>query len=143
MTTPLTRTALIGAIKKLPTGAAVTEGFEHKLRASGVLNDGRAERTQKEHWLGWLGEYNSSGAYNRQRWEENARAEQIYNRAVNPAMVLWLGEAAGVPEVTVKSAANAALKAPASLMSKAGAIRRVVPWALVEERLKTLSTLPK
>ena len=70
MTTPLTRTALIAAIKKLPTGAATTEGFEQKLRASGVLNDGRAERAQKEHWLGWLGEYDGPGHYGRQTWED-------------------------------------------------------------------------
>ena len=91
--------------------------------------------TQKEHWLGWLGAYNGPGAYGRQKWEKNAPAEQIYNRAVNPAMVLWLGEAAGVPEATVKKAASAALKAGETLMSKAAAIRKVIPWSLIEERL--------
>ncbi len=51
-------------------------------------------------------------------------------------MVLWLGEAAGVPEQTVKTAAKAALNAGGSLMSKAAAIRKIIPWEVIEERLR-------
>ena len=130
------RTELIKKIQALPEAAPITEAFEPKLRKSGVLNDGRWYSTQKEHWLGWLGDYDGPGAYGRQKWDADARAETIYNRVVNPAMVLWLGEAAGVPEAVVKKAASAALNAGDTLMSKAGAIRMTIPWSLIGERLR-------
>ena len=50
-------------------------------------------------------------------------------------MVLWLGEASGVDKPLVAAAKRAALKAPASLPSKSAAIRKVVPWTIIEVAL--------
>jgi hypothetical protein len=49
-------------------------------------------------------------------------------------MLLWLIEAAGVQEVLVK-AARAAADSGATLMQKAGAVRKQVPWAEVARAL--------
>ena len=50
-------------------------------------------------------------------------------------MLLWLAEASGVKESLVVAAKRAALKTPASLQSKSSAIRKVVPWNIIEAAL--------
>ena len=52
-------------------------------------------RTQKEHWLGWLEGYDGPGAYG--RTQANRDAKFAYNHIVEPKMLLWLVDAAGVP----------------------------------------------
>ena len=52
-----------------------------------------------------------------------------------------------MPEVAVKKAANAALKAGDTLQAKAGAIREIIPWSLIEnfeprERERQLDPTP-
>ncbi|MCC6174003.1 MAG: hypothetical protein IT305_01760 [Chloroflexi bacterium] len=87
--------------------------------------------TQKEHWLGWLRQYDGPGAYNRIPASQLPRphdAKWVYNHVVNPYMLFWLVETAGVRPERVEAARNG-LAADASLMARAGAIRRHVPWA--------------
>ena len=89
---------------------------------------------QKEHWLGWLKEYDGPGAYGRA--VHNGRtAEFAYNHAMNPAMVLWLGEGVGVPHDIVEQAAKACLAAGPTLPRQCAAVRKLVPWKMIEERL--------
>ena len=52
-------------------------------------------KTQKEHWLGWLSEYHGPDAYGR-RSDNKRDAEFAYNHIVEPKMLLWLIETAGV-----------------------------------------------
>jgi hypothetical protein len=115
--------------------------FEQDLRKLGVWGTTTIwYSTQKQHWLGWLKEYNGPGYYERKDW--NRDAEFVYNHIVCPPMVLWLGEASGVPPIVVRRATKAALDAPASLSAKAAAIRRVIPWSLIVERLGNPSQRP-
>ena len=85
-------------------------------------------RTQKEHWLGWLASYQGPGAYGRAQF--NRDAQFAYNHIVNPYMLLWLVEAAGVDRSLVKSAHEAS-EIGTTLMQKAGAVRKAVPWGVV------------
>jgi len=48
--------------------------------------------TQKEHWLGWLHEYDGPGAYGRIPGKQRD-AKFAYNHIVEPKMLLWLIEA--------------------------------------------------
>lgn len=90
--------------------------------------------TQKQHWLGWLGEYDGPGAYGRLPGRHRD-AKFAYNHIVCPEALLWLVEAAGVrPELV--QAAWSAYEAGTSLMQKSGAIRRHVPWAEVYDVLR-------
>ena len=89
--------------------------------------------SQQEHWLGWLDEYNGPGFYGRSDW--NVTAKTVYNRAGNPAMVLWLSEAAGLPQSRVQHAIEASKSAGSSWRAKCRAIRRVMPWDDVERHL--------
>jgi hypothetical protein len=83
--------------------------------------------TQKQHWLGWLGEYDSPGAYGRIPGKQRD-VQFAYNHIVCPEMLLWLIEAAGVRQDLVQ-AARSACETGTTLMQKSGAIRRHVPWA--------------
>ena len=131
---PMTPQALRSRITKLPPAPPITMSFERALREAGVW--GLSEvwySTQKEHWLGWLAEYDGPGFYNRVQWDRSAQF--AYNHIVCPPMVLWLGEAVGVPESIVRQARRAALTAGPSLAGMSGAIRRTIPWSLIESRL--------
>ena len=61
-------------------------------------------------------------------------ARNVYNRIVEPKMLLWLIAAAGVKRELVESAQAAAAK-DAPMATRAAAIRKHVPWAEVEAAL--------
>lgn len=85
--------------------------------------------TQKQHWIGWLGEYHGPGFYGRKAGSRRD-AEFAYNHIVEPKMLLWLVAAAGVESALVDRARRAA-KRSSTLAGKAAAVRRHVPWPLV------------
>jgi hypothetical protein len=87
---------------------------------------GKCYSTQKEHWLGWLGEYGGPGYYGRKTGKRRS-AEYAYNHIVNHEMLLWLSAAAGVKRSLVASARKASLKG-LTMQEKSAAIRRHVPW---------------
>ena len=89
--------------------------------------------TQKEHWIGWLGEYSGAGAYGR-KTETRRDAEFAYNHIVEVRMLLWLAEAAGVHRNLIAKARNAA-KHRSSLQAKAAAVRRIIPWSEIAAML--------
>ena len=45
--------------------------------------------TQKEHWIGWLLEYNGPGAYGR-KTTDGRDAKFVYNHVVQPEMLVYL-----------------------------------------------------
>ncbi len=96
-------------------------------------NPGVWYRTQKEHWLGWLSQYHTPGAYGRQV-DRTRDARYAYNHIVNPYMLLWLIDAAGIPRDLVESA-RSAMEGHATLQGQSAAIRRCVPWSEVEAAL--------
>lgn len=87
---------------------------------------------QKQHWLGWLGDYSGAGAYGRANW--NRSAEFVFNHVVNPQMLIWLAEAVGVDRQMVRRAVRAALTRR-SMAAMSGAVRRVIPWSVIEPLL--------
>jgi len=100
------------------------------------LNDGKRVwyKSQKEHWRGWLLEYDGPGAYGRKTWNGRS-AEYVYNHINCAPMVLWLGDACGVSRSKMKAAVRAAPKAGSNSSAQCAAIRREVPWTLIEECL--------
>jgi hypothetical protein len=83
-------------------------------------------KTQKEHWLGWLKEYHTPGAYGRIP-DKSRDAQYAYNHIVNYKMLLWIIEAAGVKPALVKATKRASANG-STLQEKSAAIRRLVPW---------------
>ncbi len=113
----------IQAIRGLPSDEPVAD------RQPGYNN----YRTQKDHWLGWLDPDSNTGTYPRRSAPERD-ARYVYNRIVEPQMLLWLISASGVRQELVHAAARAAEEA-ASLAGKSAAIRRHVPWQVVAAAL--------
>ena len=98
-----------------------------------IVNPKKWYLTQKEHWLGWLGEYNSRGAYGRIAGR-NRDARFAYNHVVQPEMLLWLIAAAGVSRSAVRAARVGAAGAE-TMQRQSGSIRARVSWAVVYEAL--------
>lgn len=90
-------------------------------------------KTQKEHWLGWLKEYDGPGYYSRVP-DMNRTAEYAYNHIVEPKMLLYLLGAAGV-DAKLVTAATRAVRRSRTMMEKSAAIRRLVPWRVIAARL--------
>lgn len=84
-------------------------------------------RTQKEHWLGWLGEYDGPGAYGHLP-KMNRDAKFVYNHIVEPKMLAWLIEASRTRSASTRSVRSIIAK-KISMQQKSAAIRKLVPWA--------------
>ena len=89
--------------------------------------------TQRAHWLGWLGDTPGTGSYER-KTPPNKGAEYVYNRIVEPKMLLWVIEAAGVRASLVAQSKTAAVVG-STLAGKSKAIRQVVPYSVVADAL--------
>lgn len=91
-------------------------------------------RSQKEHWLGWVGEYNGSGEYGR-KTISGRDARFIFNHIQCAPMLFWLAEALGIDEVKLDAAFEAAVFAPKRNASQCAAFRRVISWDMIEPEL--------
>src|SRR5580704_12913912 len=105
----MTPRGLARKIKKFPAVVPITASYERSLVARGVWDsEGVWYESQKEHWIGWLSEYDGPGAYGRKRGRGRS-AEFVYNHIGCPPMLLWLAEAAGVSKTRVLAAKRSAL----------------------------------
>ena len=93
--------------------------------------------SQKEHWLGWLAEYDGPGAYGRQT-RQPRDAQYIYNHIQCAPMLFWLAEAVTIPEDTLEQAFIAVLAAPKKNASQCATFRKLVSWGNIEVRLLAL-----
>ena len=91
-------------------------------------------RSQKEHWLGWLGQYHTAGAYGRKA-DNEYDAKHAYNHAVNPGLVLYLVEAIPLSDEVISAARMAEAESGPTMMAKVGAIRKVVPWGVIHQAM--------
>ena len=123
-------------IRTLPEHPPITTSFEKALKMRQLWGKELWYESQREHWCGWLSQYHEAGAYGRTP-DPSRTAAYAYNHIVCPPMVLWLGEASGLPKATVVDAKNAALAAAPSLGGMAAAIRKVIPWHLIDARLRS------
>jgi hypothetical protein len=133
--TKMSPRTLAAKIRNLSARPRITTQFERILRNRGLWNrNGVWYTSQKEHWLGWLSQYDGPGYYKRKN--HNHQADFAYNHINCPPMVLWLGEASGIPKAKILAAKKAALSASPALPAQSAAIRKVIPWELIEARLK-------
>lgn len=89
--------------------------------------------TQKAHWLGWLDPAAGTGTYPRSI-APGRDARYVYNHIIEPKLLIWLTEAAGVDAQLVLQAKQAADSAN-SMPGKSAAIRKLIPWELVCDAL--------
>lgn len=126
----MTRSTLRRHIARLSPKGSVTRSVQRAL-AHGQERE-VSYRTQKERWLKWLSGYRP-GYYHRVNWDRPPKF--IYNHLEYVPMLLWLAEAAGVPRFALMKAKAAVLKAGPNDASQAAALRRILPWCLVEALL--------
>ena len=73
-------------ISKLSERQPLTIRLERSLATADPFRRPPWYRSQKEHWLGWLREYDGPGYFGRRDWGRSA--EFVYNHVVCPPMVL-------------------------------------------------------
>ncbi len=111
-----------------------------KLPSDPPVNNPRVwYKTQKEHWLGWLKDYDGPGGYGRKPGMHRD-AKFAYNHVVCPGLLLYLIKALDMPAETVASA-QAACERGKTLMEKSGLIRKIVPWSAVFQAIEKRRTL--
>ena len=113
---------LTEVIKKLPADKEMSYGTQGYSRY----------RTQKAHWLGWLTK-KPGAKYFRQDAPKRG-AKFVYNHIMEPKMLLWLISASGLQIELVEQAKEASLNKK-SMASSCAAIRKVVPWQILEMHL--------
>lgn len=94
--------------------------------------------TQKAHWLGWLNPSAGTGTYPRSGGG-NRTARDVYNRIVEPKLLLWLVEAAGVSAVLL-DAAKAGSATSTKMATQSAAIRKQIPWTVLASALQRKMT---
>ncbi|HEV2156177.1 HNH endonuclease signature motif containing protein [Bradyrhizobium sp.] len=94
---------------------------------------------RKQFWLGWLAEYDGPGFYGRQN--PNRSAQFIFNKLNSAESIIWLAEASGVEIALLQKALRVSRREPHSKQAAAAAVRAVIPWSLVESRLRQLTVL--
>lgn len=90
---------------------------------------------QQEHVVGFAAAYPDR--------QPTATTRQMYGRFANPSCPLWIAEAFGVDPALVQQAADAALAARTTdgrMAAEAGAVRKVVPWVLLVEKISEAET---
>jgi hypothetical protein len=133
----MTPKSLRKRISKLRVGAPVTESYGKALTARGIWNGNDVwYGSQKEHWMGWLAGYSGPGFYGRKTWSGRT-AEFVYNHIGCPPMLLWLGEASGIPKKDLLAARRSALSGRPGRARHCALIRKAIPWSAVEERLRS------
>ena len=133
----MTAGQLAKKLKNFPTDLPISDRYQRELTARAIWSaEGVWYKSQKEHWLGWLSEYDGPGAYGR-KTHRGRSANFIFNHIVCPPMLLWLAEAVGVAKTTLRKAKRAALSGPPQLGSHCAALRRIISWEEVEARLRT------
>jgi hypothetical protein len=118
-------------IRKLRPHLPISDRFDTEMPGGSAEQKRAWYSSQREHWLGWLKEYDGPGAYGRKA-PGGRNAEFVYNHIVNPKMLIWLAEAIGVPKARLLRARKAALAAGTKMQAMSAAIRRELPWADVE-----------
>lgn len=120
-------------IRPLPEYLSRTRAMENAIGV-GAGFDGAWYRSQKEHWLGWLAEYDAAGAYGRSiKVQRNAR--YAYNHIQCAPMLFWLAEALEVDSRRLEEAFEVVLDIEAKGAPQCAALRREVPWEVIEHQL--------
>lgn len=91
-------------------------------------------RTEREHMVDWFTGNQTTGTGSYTRETPNQSARRCYNRLMNAASLLWIAEAVGIDELTVKQAYEAASTA-GDYRKACGAIRSIITWDMIYEKM--------
>ena len=132
----MTPSELRRAIVPLEPSGPIHQQLESDL-GEGVGHGKAWYSSQKEHWLGWLGDYDGPGAYRRINWT-NRSAEFVYNHIQCAPMLVWLAEALEIPSDRLRAACIEVTKSGKRHSAQCAVFRRAVPWADIRELIESL-----
>ena len=110
-------------IESLPTDKEVEIGTQGYNRYS----------TQKAHWLGWLSKKPGAKYYRQDAPDRGPK--YVYNHIMEPKMLLYLISALDFDD-DLKQLAKIEAKNAKTMASGCAAIRKVIPWIKIEEKLR-------
>lgn len=87
-------------------------------------------RTEREHMVEWFRANETKGFGSYSRENPNRSARRCYNSLMNAASLLWIAEAVGIDELTVRRAYEAAVSA-GDYRRACGAIRKIITWDMI------------
>lgn len=87
-------------------------------------------RTEREHMVEWFRSNETKGFGSYSRENPNRSASRCYNSLMNAASLLWIAEAVGIDELTVRRAYEAAVSA-GDYRRVCGAIRKIITWDMI------------
>jgi len=120
-------------IRKLSPFGPASDALERALGTHAGMTK-KWYKSQKQHWLGWLREYDGPGAYNRKTYGGRSAA-YAYNHIKCAPMLLWLAEAVSVDDRALRQAKCATVAAGKNLSKQCGALRVIIPWEMISECL--------
>lgn len=88
--------------------------------------------SHRDHWTGWLEEYDGPGYYGRSNWNRDAR--YVYQHLNNGNIIVWLNEAVGESPRLIRLTIAKMRTAGPRAQAEAATARRFLPW----ERAATL-----
>jgi hypothetical protein len=114
-------------VKQLDTEQPLTDAYEMRTvgRGSGTYAN------QRQHLIGWLGEYNSTGYYNRKN--PSTSGKTFYNHFRCAAGLVWLAEALGEDQEVLAGAIAVIEAGSSNPSSECAAFRRAVSWDRIVE----------
>ncbi|WP_407573060.1 hypothetical protein [Deinococcus altitudinis] len=121
-------------VARLPSRLPLTDELEGRLPGEIAVKKKAWYSTQKQHLMGWLGEYAQKGAYGRQGLDHDAR--HMYTHFQCAPGLLWLAEGVGVPHHLLIQGVEAIHSAGPSGRTQSAAFRRVVGWNEVEAAIR-------
>jgi hypothetical protein len=121
-------------ISALPAFLPQTTQLEQAIKIGTGFHE-KWYRSQKEHWLGWLG-FQECQCLLKDQQLSNAPAEPIWNRLKCSPAMFWLAEGLGVRQSLLEEAKAQALSA-SLLNSKDGSphgtfMRSALPWPTID-----------
>lgn len=94
-------------------------------------------QSQKQNWVRWL-----NGHKDYPRINSNRDARAIFNALSNSGYIIWLAAALGVEPSLIQQAIKAS-KIIGVEGQKAAAVRKLLPWELIENQLGQVAAAPK
>ncbi len=120
---------LLGTINRLSPAQPMTDAYEREFAPRDVWYS-----SQKQHLLGFWGEYTTVGAYGRKNTDRDAKF--AYNHLRCAPALLWLAEALGEEHDVLEKAVAAIRTAGPNRSSQCAAFRKVVPWSRIESLIE-------
>lgn len=120
---------LVAVIGCLTQEQVLTTAYEGELPPRDVWYS-----SQKQHLLGFWGEYTTAGAYGRKNTDRDAKF--AYNHLRCAPALLWLAEALGEERDVLEKAMAAIRTAGSNRSSQCAAFRKVVPWSRIESLIE-------